>query len=130
MKLSEWARRQGLSYKTAYRMHKRGKRPVPVVQLATGTLIVQDKKETKRENAALYARVSSCDQRDDLNRQLQRLWDHAVVVGLHIRKEIQEIGYGLNGGLKSLPCIGSQQEEKRNLTYHQPSSLSEERNPG
>ena len=40
MKLSTWARQQGLSYKTAWRLWKAGKLPVPAEQLATGTVII------------------------------------------------------------------------------------------
>src|SRR6516165_11068399 len=40
MKLSAWARQQGLSYKTAWRVWKAGQLPVPAEQLATGTVIV------------------------------------------------------------------------------------------
>jgi putative resolvase len=39
MKLSAWARQQGLSYKTAWRLWKAGKLPVPAEQLAIGTVI-------------------------------------------------------------------------------------------
>jgi predicted site-specific integrase-resolvase len=40
MKLSVWARQQGLSYKTAWRLWKAGQLPVPAEQLATGTVIL------------------------------------------------------------------------------------------
>ncbi|CAB4242535.1 protein of unknown function [Methylacidimicrobium sp. AP8] len=36
MKLSVWAKRQGVCYKTAWRMWKEGRLPVPVEQLPTG----------------------------------------------------------------------------------------------
>jgi predicted site-specific integrase-resolvase len=41
MKLSEWARQQGLTYKTAWRMFHDGNLPVPAEQLSTGTIVVQ-----------------------------------------------------------------------------------------
>ncbi|MFF5114665.1 IS607 family transposase, partial [Streptosporangium sp. NPDC000509] len=40
MKLSEWARRQGVSYQTAWRWVKSGKMPVAVHQAPSGTWIV------------------------------------------------------------------------------------------
>ncbi|MGC8720268.1 MAG: IS607 family transposase, partial [Thermodesulforhabdaceae bacterium] len=40
MKLSEWAKRKGISYMTAWRMWKTGKLPVPAEQLPTGTVVV------------------------------------------------------------------------------------------
>jgi hypothetical protein len=40
IKLSEWAKRNGVSYKTAHRMFSKGKLPVPATQLETGTILV------------------------------------------------------------------------------------------
>ncbi|MGW6080776.1 IS607-like element ISCARN56 family transposase, partial [Streptomyces sp. NPDC055186] len=40
MKLSEWARQQGVSYQTAWRWVKDGKMPVPVRQAPSGTWLV------------------------------------------------------------------------------------------
>ncbi len=57
MKLSAWAKLQGISYKTAWRMWRSGQLPVPAEQLPTGTVIVHDQPE--KGGAALYARVSS-----------------------------------------------------------------------
>ncbi len=70
LKLSAWAKVQGISYKTAWRMWKDGRLPVPAEQLPTGTVVVHAQ-EQPRAGAALYARVSSADQRGDLDRQLR-----------------------------------------------------------
>ena len=40
MKLSQWAKEKGVSYKTAYRMFQAGTLPVKVEQLPTGTILV------------------------------------------------------------------------------------------
>jgi predicted site-specific integrase-resolvase len=45
---------------------------------------------------ALYARVSSVDQKNDLERQLERLKDYAAAREYHVTRTIQEIGSGLN----------------------------------
>lgn len=42
MKLSEWARQQGVSYQTAWRWVKDGKMPVPVTQAPSGTWLVAE----------------------------------------------------------------------------------------
>ena len=41
MKLSEWAKSQGLTYKTAWRMFHDGRLPVPARKLPKGPIIVQ-----------------------------------------------------------------------------------------
>ncbi|MFX1283031.1 MAG: recombinase family protein, partial [Promethearchaeota archaeon] len=48
----------------------------------------------------LYARVSSRDQKEDLDRQLNRLRDFAVANNYPVLKEIKEIGSALNGKRK------------------------------
>src|ERR671918_2922515 len=41
MKLSEWARRNGVHYQTAYRWFRSGALPVPARKLPTGTILVE-----------------------------------------------------------------------------------------
>lgn len=104
MKLADWARKNGLDYKTAYRLFRSGKFPRPTEQLPTGTILVHDI-PTTTNSSVLYARVSSGDQKQDLERQLQRLRDFASKNGLTITDEIVEIGSGLNGHRKKLMKI-------------------------
>ncbi len=49
MKLSSWAKSQGISYKTAWRWFDEGKLPVPAEQTATGTILVKTS-ESKEKN--------------------------------------------------------------------------------
>ncbi|MBV8435113.1 MAG: IS607 family transposase [Candidatus Eremiobacteraeota bacterium] len=97
MKLSEWARRTGISYKTAWRWTQDGVMPVPWRQLPTGTIVVDAPEPAACERVALYARVSSHDQRSDLDRQLARLSQFAAENNLHVAEAVAEVGSGLNG---------------------------------
>ena len=63
MKLSVWAKSQGLSYRTAWWLWRDGKLPVPAEQLLTGTVLVHPPVVAVEGGAALYARVSSADQK-------------------------------------------------------------------
>ncbi|MDD2675904.1 MAG: IS607 family transposase [Methylacidiphilaceae bacterium] len=101
MKLSVWAKRQGVCYKTAWRMWKEGRLPVPAEQLPTGTVIVHAE-PTQPDGVALYARVSSADQKADLDRQLARLTEFALSKRLPIVKAVKEVGSGLNGHRKGM----------------------------
>lgn len=96
MKLSKWAEHQGIDYKTAYRWFRAGILPVPSRQLPTGTILV-DVMSPQGKNAVLYARVSSADQKTDLDRQLSRLVLFASQNKLIVVNAISEIGSGLNG---------------------------------
>ena len=96
MKLSEWARGQGISYRTAWRWFKAGTLPVPAEQAATGTILVKPV-SVPPGAAALYARVSSSGQKKDLEGQIGRLVAFANARGLAISRSVFEIGSGLNG---------------------------------
>lgn len=102
MKLSDWAKKTGISYRTAHRLFKAGKLPCRVFQLDTGTIVVETSEQQSSCHVALYARVSSHDQKQDLERQLHRLKDFASAKGWQIKKEVKEIGSGLNGNRKKL----------------------------
>jgi len=112
MKLSVWAKQQGITYKAAWNWWKAGKLPVDAEQMPTGTIIVKEHKELK-DGVALYARVSSHDQKKDLDAQLGRLSTYAVSIGLPVNRAVTEIGSGLNGHrpqLKKLlgdPSVGT-----------------------
>ena len=81
-------------------MWKAGKLPVPAEQLPTGTVVVHA--ERRSQGVALYARVSSADQKADLDRQLSRLTEYAVAQGLVVIDAVKEVGSGLNGHRKGM----------------------------
>lgn len=101
MKLSQWAKQQGISYTTAWRMWKSGRLPVPAEQMPTGTVIVHAE-SPKAVGVALYARVSSADQKNDLDRQLARLTEFAIANKLSIIDAVKEVGSGMNGHRRGL----------------------------
>src|SRR5215467_16167383 len=77
-------------------MWKAGQLPVPAEQLPTGTIIVKEVR-TPAHAVGLYARVSSSDQRNDLEAQLGRLAGYAHSHRLTIVEAVSEVGSGLNG---------------------------------
>jgi putative resolvase len=100
MKLSDWARQQGISYITAWRWFRAGKLPVPARQLPTGTILVEAPRP--EGTAVLYARVSSADQKEDLERHVQRLQAFAHEQGWTEVTVVTDIGSGVNGKRKKL----------------------------
>ena len=65
--------------------------------MATGTIIVKLNSISAYQNAALYARVSSSDQKTDLDSQIVRLTHFAVDNKLSIAAVITEVGSAING---------------------------------
>lgn len=96
MKLSQYAKQVGVSYKTAYRWYRAGS--LDAYQTETGIIIVRDKHDVQPVTGriALYARVSSIGQKEDLERQVHRLKDYAAAKGYQVAKEVTEIASGLN----------------------------------
>jgi predicted site-specific integrase-resolvase len=100
MKPSDWARQQGISDITAWRWFRAGKLPVPARPLPAGTIWVE---APHPEGIPVrYARVSSADQKEDPERQVQRLQAFAQEQGWTEVKAATEIGSGPNGKRKKL----------------------------
>ena len=120
MRLSHYAKKAGISYKTAWRWYKAG--TLDAYQTPTGMVVVRDPQMERigTGRIALYARVSSADQKSDLERQIQRLRDYAAARGYQVAKEVTEIASGLNDSrpkfLKLLadPTIGTIIVEHKN----------------
>jgi len=98
MKLSEWAKKMGISYRRAWQMFKDGKLP-NARQLPTGTIVVLEEEnntEPEPKTAAIYARVSSHENKDNLERQAERLKEYAIAKGYQIKYIVKEVGSGVN----------------------------------
>jgi putative resolvase len=96
VKLSVWARENGVSYRAALNWFHAGTLPVPARQLATGTILV-DPPIRQTGAVVAYCRVSSHDQKPDLERQAGRVLTMCSERGIRIDRTVTEIGSGLNG---------------------------------
>jgi predicted site-specific integrase-resolvase len=95
--LKEWAEREGVSYTTARRWLAAGILPVPARKVG-GLILVDDKAATAPDGiTVVYARVSSADQKPDLDRQVARVTAWAASQGLPVGKVVTEVGSALNG---------------------------------
>ena len=99
MNLTDWARLQGLHPQTAYRWFREGKLPVPAVRVNSRSVLVAPDAALApaRGGLGLYARVSSLDQRADLDRQVARLTSWAAQAGAPVVRVEAEVGSGVNG---------------------------------
>ena len=96
MKLSHWAREKGILYRTAWLMFDRGQ-IVGAYKLPTGTIIVpNESNKNKQDYVITYARVSSSENKDNLESQSKRLIDYCNANGWKTHENIKEIGSGLN----------------------------------
>ena len=100
MNLTEWAKAQGISPHTAYRWFREGILPVPAERVGTRTILVNLEASTASGvtgGVGLYARVSSPDQKADLERQVARLASWAAQAGHRVVRVEAEVGSGMNG---------------------------------
>ncbi|MFF7986403.1 IS607 family transposase [Streptomyces sp. NPDC007901] len=102
MKLSEWASRNGVHYQTAWAWAKEGRMPVPVRQTPSGTWLVDEPTPQMSGRVVAYCRVSSTDQKPDLDRQVARVVQGATGLGLPVAEVVTEVGSGLNGRRRKL----------------------------
>ncbi|MFD8033853.1 IS607 family transposase [Streptomyces sp. NPDC059717] len=97
MRLSGWAARNGVHYQTAWVWAKEGRMPVPVRQTPSGTWLVDEPAAAVSGRVVAYCRVSSADQKPDLDRQVARVVQGATGLGLPVAEVVTEVGSGLNG---------------------------------
>src|SRR5258708_18842953 len=98
MKLIDYARLQGISNRTDGRWYKAAK--IVGHKMDTGTILVTEPLLVKASPAtakvAVYARVSSSENRSNLDSQAQRLVTYCTVRGYQVSKVVKEIGSGVN----------------------------------
>jgi predicted site-specific integrase-resolvase len=96
--LKEWAASQGVSYATARSWYRAGLLPVPARKVG-GLVLVGDPAAPAAPGGqtVVYARVSSAEQRPDLDRQVARVTEWATGRGLPVDRVVTEVGPALDG---------------------------------
>lgn len=107
MRLSDYAKKHGVTYRTARRWFDAGKIE-GAYRISDKIIIVPDDTpahDHDEKKIAVYARVSSHDQKKDLDRQAQRLVEYAITHGYNIEKIVKEIASGMNPRRKKLAAL-------------------------
>ncbi len=108
MKLSQYAKRMGVTYRTAFRWWQAGQ--IKGFQTPSGTIIVTEGEQEQQGAApipriAIYARVSSHEHRPNLERQVERLEDYCAAKGYQIATVVKEIASGVNDSRPKLLAL-------------------------
>ena len=107
MNLKEWAAATGVAYITARRQYTAGTLPVPTYRI--GRLIMVGEPLTAAPSdvgqVVVYARVSSADQKADLDRQVARVTTWATGQHLAVSRVVTEVGSALNGQRKKFLAL-------------------------
>ena len=119
MKLSHYAKKMGLDYRTVWNWYKEGKIP-NAYQTHSGTIIIPDEEiEHKQEyGVILYARTSSSQNKELLDNQVERLKNYATSRGYKIKQIVKEFGSGLNDERKQLSKILQDNQYDKIIVEH------------
>ncbi len=118
MKLSQYAKQQGISYSTALRWWHQG--VIRGYQAPSGTIIVEAeaKPHTREDRVAIYARVSSAEHCENLERQVERLVQYCTVRGYQVTLIVKEIASGVNDSRPKLLGLLKDQQTTRIVVEH------------
>jgi putative resolvase len=118
--LAEWARSEGVHPQTAYRWFREGTLPVPAVRVNQRTVLVNPGRgaDVDLGGVGLYARVSSHDQRADLDRQVARLSEWAAHAGAVVVRVEAEVGSGMNGSRRKVRRLLADPEVRAVVVEH------------
>lgn len=97
MNLKEWAAANGVGYSTARQWFLDGKLPVPARRVGGLILVDQSARPVRSGTVAVYACVSSADQKPDLDRQVARIVTWTASQHLAVGKVVTEVGSALGG---------------------------------
>jgi predicted site-specific integrase-resolvase len=104
--LKEWAASQGVAYITARRQYAAGTLPVPTYRLGRLIMVGQPLAAAPKDGqVVVYARVSSAEQRANLDRQVARVTTWATGQKLPVSRVVTEVGSALNGHRKKFLAL-------------------------
>jgi putative resolvase len=97
MKLSDYAKQQGVRYETAWRWFRDGK--IKGRRVGAHTILIDEASGAPTrtdQTTAIYTRVSSAENKSNLDSQAERLVAYCTVCGYRVSKVVKEIGSGIN----------------------------------
>ena len=93
-KVSEYAKLKNVTYRTVWNWVKSNR--INYQTTNTGGLVIVEEDPNSNKEVAVYARVSSSENKDNLERQKNRLLDYCASRGYKVSSIVTEIGSGLN----------------------------------
>lgn len=118
MKLSVWAKKLGIGYGAAWDMYGRGEIPL-AYKLPTGTIIIPEEETVgKPDYVVCYARVSSSQNKKNLETQMERLNAFCSASGYIIKESVKECASGPNDKRPKLCKILSSGKATKIIVEH------------
>lgn len=118
MKLSQYAKRIGVTWRTAYTHFKAGSIQ-GAYQLPSGTIIVPDDiVNNSAEHTIVYARVSSAENKVHLESQAERVVQFCNARGWQVHEVVKECASGLNDSRPKLQKILKARQATKIVVEH------------
>lgn len=120
IKLSKWAKKNDLTYTSAWTLFHKGKIR-GAYQLESGTIVVPDDQDTDKmrpEFTVCYARVSSIQNKSNLEKQAERLTLYANARGYKVSQVVKEVGSGLIENRPKLLKLLESEQPTRIIVEH------------
>ena len=116
--LRQYAKLHGVTKRTVWNWIAKGM--LNIERTPTNrVIVVEDNPTPINGHTAIYARVSSAEDKNNLERQKQRLLDYCAAKGYTIDKVVTEIGSGLNDKRPKLEKLLLDPSVKRIVVEHQ-----------
>ena len=117
MKLSDYAKKLGMNYRTVWNWYKDGKIP-NAMKTPSGSIVVLEDESDREDYVVTYARVSSSENRNNLDVQSDRLQQFCIANGWVIKENIKEIGLGVNDKRKKLEKLLNNEKATKIIVEH------------
>ncbi len=117
-KISQYAKRYGVTTRTVWNWIK--KKQIQYEREPDGihVRIIENEDKPLTDAVAIYARVSSHENKNNLERQRERLENYCAAKGYHIIKTVTEIGSGLNDNRQKLEKLLTDESVKLIVVEH------------
>jgi len=116
-KISQYAKKYNVCYRTVWNWVKHNKVPYELTDNGH-ILIIEGEDKITNDAVAIYARVSSSENKNNLDKQKQRLEDYCAAKGYKVIKTVTEIGSGLNDNRKKLESLLLDESIKKIVVEH------------
>lgn len=116
-KISQYAKKYGVTSRTVWNWIKEGRLQVERTQTGRNFIIEGEDKQIN-DAVGIYARVSSSENKDNLDRQRQRVEDYCAAKGYKVLRVVTEVGSGLDDHRKKLESLLVDESIKKIVVEH------------
>lgn len=115
--VGQYAKKYNVSYRTIWNWKYNGK--LQFHKTATGrNYIIENEDKQIDDHVAIYSRVSSSENKNNLTKQKERLENYCIARGYKIVKIVEEIGSGLNDKRPKLEKLLLDESVKKIVVEH------------